>query len=80
MSTKSNGSINRTVLRDATLNLRTEVTHEALDRPCSRISQSTDGTTFDLFPERKKKKISAPTSFGGNFGHVRQFKKHVDLA
>lgn len=36
-------------LGDATFDLRAEVAHQALDRPCGRIAQSTDRPAFDLF-------------------------------
>jgi len=33
---------------DAVLDLSTELTDEALNGPCSSISEGTDGVTFDL--------------------------------
>jgi len=50
MSTKSNCFMGSAESVDPALDLWTEVPHQALNRPRSGITQSTNGATFDLFP------------------------------
>lgn len=49
VSAEANGAVQRAEVRDAALNLRTEVAHEALDRPRGGVAQCTDSATLDLF-------------------------------
>ena len=48
-STEQHGAFARTVLRNAPLHLRAEVSHQALNGPRCRVPQGADGAAFDLF-------------------------------
>ena len=51
MTTKANSTVGSPETLNAALDFRTEMSHQALDRPCSGVTQCTDRTTFDLFSE-----------------------------
>jgi hypothetical protein len=50
VATKSNSAVHNTELRNTALDFWAEVSHKALDRPRSSVTQGTDCTTFNLFP------------------------------
>jgi hypothetical protein len=55
-STKENLALALTEGVDTSLNLRTEVTHEALNGPCSGITERADRAAFDLLTIEKESK------------------------
>lgn len=52
VTTEANRAVQPLELLNAPLDLGSEMAHEALDRPGSGVTQSTDRASLDLFPER----------------------------
>lgn len=57
VSTKADGAVGGLEFLDAALDLWAEVAHEALNGPCSGVTQRANSAALDLFPVRKREKL-----------------------